>query len=88
MSTYVEGDNFHVCDLSSPFHEWEGTVLEVVEGGYGCMVIRFKGQVASITIMITNYEKKQIECDDCGRVTEVPKSMTLKRMLVQGMRKP
>jgi len=46
---YATGDTFDVCDPCSPFHEWEGSVIEVLDDGYYCMVIRFNGEYASIT---------------------------------------
>lgn len=35
---YTAGDYFQVCDLSSPFHEWDGKVIEVLDDGYYCLV--------------------------------------------------
>ena len=46
---YETGNTFEVCDLDSQFHGWTGTVLEVLDEGYYCMVDQFSDDYAIIT---------------------------------------
>jgi hypothetical protein len=66
----------------SDFKRGTGTRLRTAEGLTSFFFASTKGEDLMTDKMIltpvTAYEKKAVECDDCGAVTEIPKWMTLK----------